>query len=197
MPFSTAVRKVRALWFSDGKQVREHKAMGLVPEIFNEQILNDLKGDMALGHVRYSTTGSSLLVNAQPFRVRHSGRSMSIAITATSSMPTRSVPNWNKTGPFFQTTMDSEVVLHLTARRLNLGMEQAMIDTMSQLRGAYSVVVMTEDSLIAAKDPNGFRPLCLGKTQFRLRPGFGDLCLRSGGGGIHPVYRTRRNRHHQ
>jgi len=148
---------------SDGKKVVEHKAMGLVPEIFNEQILNGLKGNVALGHVRYSTTGSSLLCNAQPFRVRHSGHSISIAHNGNivNAHQIRSVLEQN--GSIFQTTMDSEVVLHLMARRLNMGMEQAMIETMGQLKGAYSVVVMTEDSLIAAKDPNGFRPLCLGK----------------------------------
>ncbi|MCG6881984.1 MAG: amidophosphoribosyltransferase [Deltaproteobacteria bacterium] len=148
---------------SDGKQVVEHKAMGLVSEIFNEQILNGLKGNMALGHVRYSTTGSSLLVNAQPFRVRHSGRSMSIAHNGNIVNAHRIRSELEENGSIFQTTMDSEVVLHLTARRMNLGIEQAMIEAMAQLRGAYSVVVMTEDSLIAAKDPNGFRPLCLGK----------------------------------
>ena len=148
---------------SDGKQVVEHKAMGLVPEIFNERILNGLKGNMALGHVRYSTTGSSLLCNAQPFRVRHSGRSMSIAHNGNIVNAHQIRSELEQNGSIFQTTMDSEVVLHLMARRLNMGMEQAMIETMGQLKGAYSVVVMTEDSLIAAKDPNGFRPLCLGK----------------------------------
>ena len=153
---------------SDGKKVVEHKAMGLVPEIFNEYILNGLKGNMALGHVRYSTTGSSLLANAQPFRVRHSGKSMSIAHNGNIVNAHAIRSELEQSGSIFQTTMDSEVVLHLTARRLNLGMETAMIETMGQLRGAYSVVVMTEDSLIAARDPNGFRPLCLG----RLNSGF-------------------------
>jgi len=148
---------------SDGEKVMEHKAMGLVPEIFNERVLRDLKGNMALGHVRYSTTGSSLLVNAQPFRVRHSGKSMSIAHNGNIVNAHGIRSELEKSGSIFQTTMDSEVVLHLIARRLNMGMETAMIETMDQLKGAYSVVVMTEDSLIAAKDPNGFRPLCLGK----------------------------------
>ena len=148
---------------SDGKQVMEHKAMGLVPEIFNERVLKELKGDMALGHVRYSTTGSSLLVNAQPFRVRHAGKSMSIAHNGNIVNAHSIRSELENSGSIFQTTMDSEVVLHLIARCLNRGMETAMIETMAQLKGAYSVVVMTEDSLIAAKDPNGFRPLCLGR----------------------------------
>ena len=148
---------------SDGKKVVEHKAMGLVPEIFNEHILNGLRGNMALGHVRYSTTGSSVLANAQPFCVRHSGKSMSIAHNGNIVNAHSIRAELEKNGSIFQTTMDSEVVLHLTARRLHLGMETAMIETMGQLRGAYSVVVMTEDSLIAARDPNGFRPLCLGR----------------------------------
>ena len=182
---------------SDGKRVVEHKAMGLVPEIFNEYILNGLKGNMALGHVRYSTTGSSLLANAQPFRVRHSGKSMSIAHNGNIVNAHIIRADLEKSGSIFQTTMDSEVVLHLTARRLNLGMETAMIETMGQLRGAYSVVVMTEDSLIAARDPNGFRPLCLGRLNSGIRHCIRDLCPGSCGGGIYPLHCAGGGRDHQ
>ena len=148
---------------SDGRRVAEHKAMGLVPEIFDESVLNRLKGNMALGHVRYSTTGSSLLANAQPFCVRHSGHSIAIAHNGNIVNAHGIRSELEKNGSIFQTTMDSEVVLHLMARHLHSGVERAMLEAMARLRGAYSVVVMTEDSLIAAKDPNGFRPLCLGK----------------------------------
>jgi amidophosphoribosyltransferase len=148
---------------SNGERVLEHKAMGLVPEVFDEQILTRLEGDMALGHVRYSTTGSSLLVNAQPFRIRHSGRSLAIAHNGNlvNAQKIRSV--LEDAGSIFQTSMDSEVVLHLTARSMRKGLEQAMIDTMANVEGAYSMVIMTEDSIIAVRDPNGFRPLCLGR----------------------------------
>jgi len=148
---------------SDGRQIMEHKAMGLVPDIFNEDILNRLKGDMALGHVRYSTTGSSLLVNAQPFRVRYAGRCLAIAHNGNlvNSIQLRHLLEEN--GSIFQTTMDSEIVLHLIAKAMKYGLEQAMLKTIEQVKGAYSMVIMTDDSLIAVRDPYGFRPLCLGK----------------------------------
>jgi len=148
---------------SDGKRVLEHKAMGLVPEIFDEQVLEKLKGHMALGHVRYSTTGSSLLVNAQPFRIQYSGRSLAIAHNGNLVNARQIRSELEENGSIFQTTMDTEVVLHLTAKFIKKGLEQAMIDTMALVKGAYSMVIMTEDTIIAAKDPNGFRPLCLGK----------------------------------
>jgi amidophosphoribosyltransferase len=148
---------------TDGKSVLEYKAMGLVPEIFNEQILDRLKGHMALGHVRYSTTGSSLLVNAQPFRIQYSGKSFAIAHNGNLVNARQIRSELEQRGSIFQTTMDSEVVLHLTAKCLKLGLEEAMIETMRQVKGAYSMLVMTEDTLIAARDPNGFRPLCIGR----------------------------------
>ena len=148
---------------SDGKRGLEHKAMGLVPEIFNEQVLDKLKGHIALGHVRYSTTGSSLLVNAQPFRIQYSGRSLAIAHNGNLVNARKIRSELENKGSIFQTTMDTEVVLHLTAKFIKKGLEQAMIDTMALVKGAYSMVIMTEDTIIAAKDPNGFRPLCLGK----------------------------------
>lgn len=148
---------------SAGNRIFEHKAMGLVPEVFNEEILDHLQGDMALGHVRYSTTGSSMLVNAQPFRVRYSGKSLAIAHNGNIVNARQIRSELEERGSIFQTSMDSEVVLHLIAKSYKSGLEEAMIQTMAQVKGAYSMVVMTEDTLIAAKDPNGFRPLCLGR----------------------------------
>ncbi len=151
---------------SDENCIFEHKGMGLVPDVFNEKNLNTLKGNMALGHVRYSTTGSSLLVNAQPFRIQYAGKSLSIAHNGNLVNAHRIRSDLEKRGSIFQTTMDSEVVLHLTARNLELGLELAMLNTMAQVKGAYSLVIMTNDTLIATRDPNGFRPLCLGKLDF-------------------------------
>ncbi len=148
---------------SDGKQVREHKAMGLVPEIFDEPVLDKLKGHIALGHVRYSTTGSSLIVNAQPFRIQYAGRSLAIAHNGNLVNARQIRSELESRGSIFQTTMDTEVVLHLMAKFMKKGLEQAMIETMARVKGAYSMVIMTEDTIIAAKDPNGFRPLCLGQ----------------------------------
>jgi len=148
---------------SDGTRIFEHKAMGLVPEVFTEETLNRLAGHIALGHVRYSTTGSSLLVNAQPFRVQYSGQSFAVAHNGNILNARQIRSELEDSGSIFQTTMDSEVVLHLIARHFRMGLEQAMIQAMMRMRGAYSMVVMTEKGLIAAKDPNGFRPLCLGR----------------------------------
>jgi len=148
---------------SDNGQVTAHKAMGLVSEIFHEETLDRLKGDVALGHVRYSTTGSSLVVNAQPFTVKHSGRSLAVAHNG-NFINARSIRNeLEEAGSIFQSTMDSEIVLHLMARARKKGLEGAMLEMTSVIRGAYSMVLMTEDAMIAARDRNGFRPLCLGR----------------------------------
>jgi amidophosphoribosyltransferase len=147
---------------SDGECVIEHKAMGLVPDIFNDKILESLKGNIALGHVRYSTTGSSLIANAQPFRIRHAGKCLAIAHNGNLVNAHSIRADLEDDGSIFQTTMDSEIVLHLVAKSMKKGLEQAMINTITRIRGAYSMVIMTEDTLIAVRDPNGFRPLCLG-----------------------------------
>jgi len=148
---------------SDGQCVSEHKAMGLVPDIFNEQILNKLKGHIALGHLRYSTTGSSLIVNAQPFRIQFAGKSLSIAHNGNLVNACHIRSELEKKGSIFQTSMDSEVVLHLIAKKLDKGLEQAMRYTVDRIKGAYSIIVSTEDTIIATRDPGGFRPLCLGR----------------------------------
>ena len=147
----------------DQGQAKEHKAMGLVPDIFGERILNELKGDIALGHVRYSTTGSSLLINAQPLRVHYAGKTLAIAHNG-NFVNARQIRNeLEQQGSLFQTTMDSEIVLHLVARNMSEGLEQAMLTTMQQIKGAYSMVLLTDDSLMAVRDPHGFRPLSLGR----------------------------------
>lgn len=148
---------------SDGRHVLEHKAMGLVHDIFDEQILDRLKGNLALGHVRYSTTGSSLLVNAQPLWIHHSGKSLIIAHNGNLVNARQIRTELEDNGSIFQTTMDSEIVLHLIAKAMKKGIEQAMSETMNRIKGAYSMVIMTEDALIAVRDPHGFRPLCLGR----------------------------------
>jgi amidophosphoribosyltransferase len=148
---------------SNGKQVVEHKAMGLVPEIFNQDVLDRLKGHIALGHVRYSTTGSSLLVNAQPFRIKYSGTSLAIAHNGNLVNASQIRSELEDRGSIFQTSMDTEVVLHLVAKFLRLGLEEAMTHTMAQVKGAFSMILMTGDAIIAARDPNGFRPLGLGR----------------------------------
>jgi amidophosphoribosyltransferase len=136
--------------------------MGLVPEVFNEAVLNGLHGHIAIGHVRYSTTGSSILKNAQPFVVCHGGKTVAIAHNGNLINAKKLRVDLEKKGSIFQTTMDSEIIMHLLARNVQEGMEEAMVKAVSQIQGAYSCVLMTEDRLMAFRDPYGFRPLCLG-----------------------------------
>ncbi len=148
---------------SDGTRMAAHRQMGLVHDIFDEGILERLSGRVALGHVRYSTTGSSLAVNAQPFTVKHSGHSLAVAHNG-NFVNARSLRTaLEEEGSIFQTTMDSEIALHLVARAMKRGLEGAVLDMAGKVKGAYSMVLLTEDSLIAIRDPNGFRPLCLGR----------------------------------
>ncbi|HIJ78572.1 MAG: amidophosphoribosyltransferase [Desulfobulbaceae bacterium] len=148
---------------SDGVKVSQHKGMGLVAEVFNENILQGLKGHLSVGHVRYSTTGASNIINAQPFTATHQGTTIAVAHNG-NLVNIRSLKDeLEKKGSIFQSTMDSEVVTHLLAHGAHLGFEQSLRRTFEQIKGAYSILLMTEDTLIAVRDPAGFRPLCLGK----------------------------------
>jgi len=150
---------------SDGKEVHEHKGMGLVSEVFTEQTLDTLKGHIAIGHVRYSTTGSSVLRNAQPFVVYHLGRTLAIGHNGNIINAYQLRRQLEEDGAIFQSTMDSEIIVHLWVRYFHLGIEEGLAKALSKVKGAYSLVLMTEDTLIAARDPLGFRPLCLGKLK--------------------------------
>ncbi len=148
---------------SDDGNVSIHKAMGLVPEIFSEEILQGLPGSMAMGHVRYSTTGASNVTNSQPLMVTHRGCTLAVAHNGNLVNSLELREDLENKGSIFQTSMDSEVVLHLMARTTHLGLDRALAESFSCLRGAYSILLMTEDTLVAVRDPGGFRPLCLGK----------------------------------
>ncbi len=156
---------------SNGTRVAMYKNMGLVPEIFSEEILQGLQGHLSVGHVRYSTTGASNITNAQPLMVTHKGTTLAVAHNGNlvNSISLRNA--MEEQGSIFQTTMDSEVVLHLMARSTHLGLETALKNTFTSLQGAYSLLLMTEKTMIAVRDPDGFRPLCLGK-------------LKNGSGGV-------------
>ena len=148
---------------SDGNKISQHKAMGLVPEVFTEEILKSLKGHLSVGHVRYSTTGASQVLNAQPFTVNHKGGTLAIAHNG-NLVNTREIRDeLEESGSIFQTTMDTEVVVHLLVRNSFKGLEAAITETFSRVKGAYSLVLMTQDQLVAVRDPGGFRPLCLGQ----------------------------------
>ncbi|MBU0665663.1 MAG: amidophosphoribosyltransferase [Proteobacteria bacterium] len=148
---------------SDGKKVSIHKDMGLVPEIFTESILQGLPGHMAVGHVRYSTTGSSHITNTQPLMVTHRGKTLAVAHNGNLVNAIALRQDLEDKGSIFQTGMDSEVVLHLMARTTHLSLDRALAESFSCLKGAYSILMMTPDTLVAVRDPGGFRPLCLGR----------------------------------
>jgi amidophosphoribosyltransferase len=150
---------------ANGKKVQIHKDMGLVPDVFSEEALQRLTGNTSIGHVRYSTTGASNITNAQPLMVTHKGKTLAVAHNGNlvNSIELRSA--LEEKGSILQTTMDSEVVLHLLARSIHLGLEAALRETFALLKGAYSLLLMTEQSMIAVRDPDGFRPLCLGKLK--------------------------------
>ncbi len=150
---------------SDGNKVNIHKNMGLVPEIFTEEILQRLDGHLSIGHVRYSTTGASNITNAQPLMVTHKGTTLAVAHNGNLVNSIALRATLEEQGSIFQTTMDSEVVLHLMARSAHLGIETALRNTFTSLKGAYSLLLMTEKTMIAVRDPDGFRPLCLGKLK--------------------------------
>lgn len=150
---------------SDDGVINEHKAMGLVSEIFTENHLQGLPGDLAIGHVRYSTTGSSDIVNAQPFTASHQGNSWSMAHNGNLINTRQLRDELEDKGAIFQSSTDSEVVVHLLAHNAHAGFEESLLTTFARLQGAYSILLMTRKQLIAVRDPYGFRPLCLGKLK--------------------------------
>ncbi|MFP4453425.1 MAG: amidophosphoribosyltransferase, partial [Desulfobacterales bacterium] len=146
-----------------------YKDMGLVHDVFNDRVLEALTCDCsAIGHVRYSTTGGSVLTNAQPFVVNHRGRSYGVAHNGNLVNAHILKQELEEEGSIFQTTMDSEVFLHLFVKNLKHGFEQALVNAVARLEGAYCFAVLTSrGEVVGIKDPNGFRPLCLGKLHGR------------------------------
>lgn len=148
---------------TDGHGIRLHKNMGLVPEVFSEDVLERLTGRMAVGHVRYSTTGSSLAVNAQPLVGYYAKGMIALAHNGNLTNIAELRSSLASNGSVFQTTNDSEVIVNLIARYNQSEIEDAILKCMLDIKGAYSLVVMTEDKLVGVRDPYGVRPLCIGK----------------------------------
>ena len=149
---------------AENKRISAHKGMGLVPEVFDSRHLEQLQGSIAIGHVRYSTTGSSILTNAQPFLVHHRQKSYAVAHNGNIVNAHLLRETLEEEGSIFQTTMDSEVFLHMFVKNLHHGFEGALVETVKKIQGAFSIVMLTaQGEIIGIKDPYGFRPLCLGK----------------------------------
>ena len=150
---------------SDGEKIIFHKEMGLVADIFSEEILSRLPGRTAIGHVRYSTTGSSELKNAQPLVVDFESGSIAIAHNGNLVNAHELKRELEVSGSIFQSSMDTEVIVHLIARSRKERIEDRIVDALNQVRGAYSLLFMTRDKLIGVRDPHGIRPLALGKLK--------------------------------
>lgn len=148
---------------SDGKRVSLSRAMGYVADCFDEQKLNELSGSLAIGHVRYSTAGESNLVNAQPILIDCSHGEISLCHNGNIVNATELRQQLVREGSIFQTSSDTEVILHLYARSQAVTAEDAIIESVSQIRGAFSIVMLTKEKLIAVRDPHGFRPLAVGR----------------------------------
>lgn len=146
-------------------EILYHKGMGLVSEVFNERILKELTGTAAIGHVRYSTTGSSLAINAQPLVFRH--RLGQLALGHNGNLVNAHLlrRRLEGEGSIFQTSLDTEVLAHLVARSKEETLEGALKEAIRQIQGGYAFVLLTEKSLIGIRDPHGIRPLALGRLK--------------------------------
>lgn len=148
---------------SEGGWIRHHKGLGLVSEVFNEKVVNCFNGNIACGHVRYSTSGETSLYNAQPIVIRYHGGYLALAHNGNITNAKELRTELEMDLAFFQTTSDSEVISALIARHDKGNIGDAIKVVMDRLVGAYSLIVMKKDQLIAVRDPLGFRPLVLGR----------------------------------
>ena len=150
---------------TDGAWMDVPRGMGLVGEVFRHQIPHMDNQYIAIGHVRYSTTGSSLLANTQPLMVSYAGGKIALAHNGNLTNAAAIRKALESQGTIFQTTIDSEVFVNLIARSRKEKIEERIIESLMQIKGAYCLSIMTEDKLIGARDPQGFRPLCIGRTE--------------------------------
>lgn len=150
---------------NDNETIVYHKDMGLVNEIFNDIVINHLKGKMSIGHVRYSTTGASLRENAQPMVIKYRNGQMALAHNGNLVNASEIRTRLEDTGTIFQSTIDSEVILNLIARcRISSEtFEDALLKVINEIQGSYALVILTPKRLIGVRDPLGIRPLCIGK----------------------------------
>src|SRR5262245_44237065 len=151
---------------ADGGRLRRHVAMALVSDAFDRDTLAKLPGSTAIGHVRYSTAGSSELRNAQPFVFEYAGGAVAIAHNGNLVNAVDLRAELEASGSIFQTSSDTEVIVHLMAKAREPDPVAQLLAALKRVRGAYSLVMVTHDEkLIGARDPNGFRPLVIGRLK--------------------------------
>jgi amidophosphoribosyltransferase len=148
---------------SDGGRMHVHKAMGQVAEIFTEEVLSKLPGSLAIGHTRYSTTGDSAILNAQPIMVDCNKGMIALAHNGNLVNAWEIRARLEAQGSIFQTTSDTEVIVHLIAQSKEHTLPEAVCDALRRIEGAFSLVLMTRDRIFAVRDPRGFRPLSMGR----------------------------------
>src|ERR1700692_2991877 len=148
---------------SDGMSLHIHKAMGLVADIFTEKRLSTLRGTLAIGHTRYSTTGDSALLNAQPILVQSNKGMVALAHNGSLTHAGEIRARMEAQGSIFQTSSDTEVIVHLIAQSREHTLPEAMADALRRVEGAFSLVMISPDRIFAARDPRGFRPLAMGR----------------------------------
>ena len=149
---------------TDGVWIDVKKGMGLVTEVFRSELPHLDHAKIAIGHVRYATTGFSLAANAQPLRVNYAGGALALAHNGDLTNAALLRRGLESKGTVFQTTIDSEVFVHLIARSQKMTIEERILETVQEVRGAFCLTIMTENKLIGVRDPQGFRPLCIGRT---------------------------------
>ena len=148
---------------SDGLNLHPHKAMGLVADIFTEDVLTQLRGTLAIGHTRYSTAGDSALLNAQPILVQSNKGAIALAHNGNLVNAQQVRARLEAQGSIFQTNSDTEVIVHLVALSKEHTLPEAIADALRRVEGAFSLVVMSPDRVMAVRDPRGFRPLAMGR----------------------------------
>ncbi len=148
---------------SDGMSLHIHKSMGLVADIFTEKKLSKIRGTLAIGHTRYSTTGDSALLNAQPIMVQSNKGMIALAHNGNLTNAGEIRARMEAQGSIFQTSSDTEVIVHLIAQSREHTLPEAIADALRRVEGAFSLVMISPDRIFAARDPRGFRPLAMGR----------------------------------
>jgi len=164
----------------NGQELEGKKGMGLVTQVFDRKDLDEMDGKLGIGHVRYSTTGASLEVNAQPLLIRSLSGSMALAHNGNLTNSQELRQELENAGSIFHSTLDTEILAHLLARPGFESFEQTLCQSLLQLQGAYALVILRGDTVYGARDPQGFRPLILGKID-------GDYLLASESCAFHTI----------
>ena len=192
-----AGRRPRASCPATSGQLFVHRGMGLVQDVFTADQLDKLPGSSAIGHVRYTTAGGSHIKNAQPLAVDCGHGSIAVAHNGNLTNGLALRHQLERDGSIFASDSDTEVFVHLIARSKAETMVDRVADALHQVEGAYSLVFLSPDELVAVRDPYGFRPLCLGKLDGRVRHRFGAARVSTDRRRVHPGHQARGDGRHR